>query len=117
MEQSDFTLIFVDLSPCYPQGLRILQLCGTIGGMDWREIEAELRALGVTLGEFYERAGIHRSTWGRLREGKFEPRAETARRISAALKVLRAELANKPPEAGKPARRPFAGSETSKEPA
>jgi len=64
--------------------------------MDWREIEAELKALGVSLGEFYERARINRSTWQRFRAGKFELRAETARRIAAAMKVLRAERSGKP---------------------
>lgn len=64
--------------------------------MDWREIEAELKALGVSLGEFYARARINRSTWQRFRAGKYEPRADTARRITAALRVFRAERAGKP---------------------
>ena len=59
--------------------------------MDWRDIEAELKALGVSLGEFYDRAGIARSTWQRFRAGKFELRADTARRVDAAMRVLRAE--------------------------
>jgi predicted transcriptional regulator len=68
--------------------------------MDWREIEAELKALGVSLGAFYARASIHRATWQRLREGKFEPRADTVRRINAALRVLRAEKTGNPPGGG-----------------
>lgn len=68
--------------------------------IDWREIEAELAALGVPLGDFYQRAGIHRSTWARFRDGKFELRADTARRISAALKVIRAEKSGKPSSGG-----------------
>lgn len=64
------------------------------------DIEAELRALGVSEAEFLDRAGIHKRTWERLRAGEYAPRQDTARRIIAAMKVLRAVHSGKPSPGG-----------------
>lgn len=66
-------------------------------GLNIAEIEAELQAMGVEETEFLEKAAIHKRTWDRLRAGEYSPRADTARRIIAALKVLRAERYGNPP--------------------
>lgn len=66
-------------------------------GLDIPEIEAELRAMGVSEAEFLAKAEVHKRTWDRLKAREYSPRADTARRIIAALKVLRAERYGNPP--------------------
>lgn len=59
--------------------------------MNWKDVEAELAVLGVPMARFLRLAQIHRSNWGKYRQGKYEPNAATTRRIQAALERLRRE--------------------------
>jgi predicted transcriptional regulator len=49
------------------------------------QIEADAAARGVEIGDALKVAGVAVSTWWRWKEGKFEPRASTVRRIREAI--------------------------------
>ena len=67
--------------------------------VDFNEIEAERKALGVSVETLAQRADIAPSTYYNLRRGKHGAQQKTTHAILAALKVLRAERAGKPPPA------------------
>ena len=54
-------------------------------------VENRVRAAGLTMKTFCERAGISQSGITRWKQGKHEPRMETLRRIETTLAALPAE--------------------------
>ena len=59
--------------------------------LDVETIEEELAKREVPVAELCRRAGMAQSTWQRWKNGHFEPRASTARRIDRALSEIRGE--------------------------
>lgn len=53
-----------------------------------REAEKRIVSAGIPLERLYELAGIHRTTWMRMREGKLDPRVSTYAKAVQAVESL-----------------------------
>lgn len=56
-----------------------------------REIEARAEIATVAIDDVLERCGVARTTWWRWKEGQFEPRLSTLRKVREALEAAIAE--------------------------